>query len=57
MRQKVTGYIKGGIVSGPTLERLEPYQIFYIKKYWFKGSMGEEILQDEDPGEARKSQE
>ena len=42
---KVMEMLKEDILSGPTLARLDPYRIFYIKTDWSKVVMGQVLLQ------------
>ena len=48
--------LKKGILSGPTLERPDPYRRFYIKTDWSKDGMGVMILQADVSAEAINSE-
>ena len=47
--------LKKGILSGPTLERPDPYRRFYIKSDWYKNGIGAVILKEDVSEEARNS--
>ena len=52
---KVTGTVKETYLSGPTLERPDPYRRFYIKSDWYKNGIGAVLLQEDVSEEARNS--
>ena len=45
---KVTENVKGDIVEGPMMTRLDPSWRFYIKMVWYKDRMGAVLLQSDD---------
>ena len=54
--QRLLERIKKYILSGPTLEKLDPIRRFYIKTDWPKGGMGSVLLKLDISAEARKSE-